>query len=329
MEVNLHTKLHIATSLDQNYLDGIKSSPYGHLFHFHNLHDALRESSIASMCEGLWVTLHPMVDKNLISHFKNLKFVATPTTGLTHIDLDLLEKRNIKLFSLRNQIDFLKTISATPEFAWGLMLSVWRKIILAANNYQDDTQIRSVFSSYQLSGKQMGLIGFGRISHFLSKYGDAFGMKMCFYDPDVDPEILPKGIFRCESLEQLLQISDVIFIVASVIQSDYYRYPIINSTNIQLIKNGAIVINVSRGVLMDENSIAQSIRNETLYGVGVDVLQREELGSSSLEISPLELARDEGFNVVITPHIAGMCEDALLKCCINIAKQISKDLKNQ
>ena len=314
--------LTIATSMDALTQRTLLESGFEGHFKFHDIKDAISNPDIAEKCEGIWVTLFPLVDESLLNSFPKLKFVASPTTGLTHIDVELLKSKKIELFSLQGQSDFLKGISATPEFAWGLMLSVWRKIPLSASQFDGDTSIRTRFSSKQLRGRNVGIIGFGRVGKYLYKYANAFEMKTLFYDPYISTNQSDDFPGATNSLKELLEISDIVFVAASVQKSEYSRYPLLNKETIPCLKKGSIVINISRGILVDENELAMALREENIFGIGTDVLLREELDNVSKELSPLEIARNDGLNVLITPHLAGMCDDAFFKCCENIAQQI-------
>jgi D-3-phosphoglycerate dehydrogenase len=321
-------KIHVATSMPLELINNLYAE-LPNFFVFHGIDDAIKSQVVSNKCEVLWVSLLPIANKELIDKFPNLKVVSSATTGTTHIDASYLESKNIEIISLKKQLNFLEDITATPEFAWGLMLDVWRKITLSSLVFDGDTSIRHNFGSYQLKGLSLGLIGFGRVGKRLAKYGDAFQMKIRYYDPYLKDYPGDLGYTNCKTLERLLELSDVIFLSASVIDNDYDLYPIINQKNVSFIKKGAVFVNVSRGVLVDENALARSLRSSNLFGVGTDVLRREEAKFQSDLRSELEVAKNEGLNVVITPHLAGMCHDAILKCSINIGEQIIKFLINQ
>ena len=307
--------INIATSLDETYQNFIKSKCRKFEITFHDIES---EGKSFQMCDGIWVTLFPLVDEALINRFPRIKFVASPTTGLTHIDMELLRRENIEVFCLKNQTEFLKTITSTPEFTWGLMLSVWRKINLAANLYRGDSSIRKDFSSRQLKGLTLGIVGYGRVGKILAKYGVAFEMKVVYYDPFIYESFTNNMSEKIEDLSELLNISDVIIVSASAENS----IQILNQQNIDFIKKGAVVINTARGVLIDEEALAKKLELGTIFGIGTDVLRKEELQFQDSKISELERLRNRGFNVVITPHIGGMSEDAFLSCCTNILQQI-------
>jgi D-3-phosphoglycerate dehydrogenase len=317
----------IATSMSLSLRQALISKTDFDHFRFFSLEEVIKDSELASKCEVLWVNLFPIVNKDLVTLFPNLKFIATATTGVTHIDSVVTNERGIRIISLQGEREFLSEITSTPEFAWGLMLSVWRKINLASQNYLYEVSIREQYSSRQLKGLTLGLIGYGRIAKNLAKYGDVFGMSVIYFDPYL--EIVDSNHNRrsCASLDEVLISSDVTIICASVLEKDKVNHPLINSANISRLKKNSIIVNVSRGVLVDENSLASALRCGNLFGVGVDVLTREDQVSPLKKRSPLELARDEGFNAVITPHIGGMCDDALLKCTIKIASKVVSQLK--
>ena len=316
----------VATSMSLSLRqDLIINTDFDH-FRFFSLEEAIKDNEIASKCEVLWVNLFPIVNMDLVKLFPNLKFVASATTGITHIDSAITKERGIGIISLQGEKEFLSNITSTPEFAWGLMLSVWRKINLASQNYRYEVSIREHYSSMQLKGLTLGLIGYGRIAKYLAKYGEVFGMNVVYFDPYLEIVDSDHNHRSCSSLDEVLISSDVTIICASVLEKNKDDYPLINSSNISLLKKNSIVVNVSRGVLVDEVCLASALRGGNLFGVGVDVLTREDQVSPVEIKSPLELARDEGLNVVITPHIGGMCDDALLKCSIKIASKIRSQL---
>ena len=316
--------IHIATNFSELSLNNLTRMLPKESFTFHDFAEVLSNRLLAAKCHGLLISIYPQVDSNLIADFHNLKFVATPTTGLTHIDTELLEKMNIEILSLKNFTSQLSEVTSTPELAWGLLISIWRKIALASRAYQlnSDLKIRNEFSSLQLSGKTIGIIGFGRIGRQISKYAAAFNMNVIFYDPYVNNLQDFKGVSKILELEDLLTQSDVICISASVLDEDLSKYPIINSRNIYYLKKGAAIVNIARGIFIDEEVVAQALRNGNISGVAVDVLQREELLFKGNHESELEILRDAGFNVLITPHIGGICEDAFEIALTVIAKQI-------
>ncbi|MEY4432115.1 MAG: hypothetical protein RLZZ44_245 [Bacteroidota bacterium] len=314
----------IATSLDPDSISYILESGSLKDVTFASIEEILDNQFLLQECIGIWTTLFPRIDLSLVEKFVNLEFIASSTTGLTHIDMHSISKiENLKIFSLKTEKEFISKISATPEFAWGLALDVWRKITLSNNEYVSDTEIRKNYSSNQLAGKNLGLIGFGRVGKYLSQYAKAFQMNVKYYDPYLSANIINTelNVQRFQNLEKMIEVSDIVIVCASVLDDSFQ---LINSQNIKYFKKNSILINIARGSLVDEHAVAFAILNGRLAGAGFDVLVREEINTFSNDPSPLEILKKQGFNVVITPHIAGMCIDAFQKCNLNIANQINR-----
>jgi D-3-phosphoglycerate dehydrogenase len=275
-------------------------------------------------------SVFPIVNEAFCVDYPNLKFVLSPTTGLTHIDTNFLGENLVQLISLKGRQDFLKEITSTSEFAWGLMLSVWRKIPSAARLESFNTEKRADFVSRQLKGREIGLIGFGRIGRKVAEYALTFGMRVHFFDPYciLDKDEVGHELVSHDSIESILSSSDVVMISASVIDQDREKYPLINRQNIKLMRMGAVLINISRGIFVDELAIEESLTEGRLFGVGLDVLSSEEF-SSKRHSHNLYKLRNLGYNVVITPHIGGMSSDALTLCIAEVLNDLQKGLINQ
>jgi D-3-phosphoglycerate dehydrogenase len=267
----------------------------------------------------------PIVDNTFCSEYPNLEFVVSPTTGLTHIDSHYLQENSIHLISLKGRKAFLKEITSTSEFAWGLLLSVWRKIPAATSSQTYRTEIRGDFISRQLKGRDIGIIGLGRIGSKVSEYALAFGMRVHFFDPYLSPVVGQKAneLTRHTNVDSLISSVDVVLVSASVIEEDKDRYPLINQGNIELMRKDSVIINISRGIFVEELALKKALINGNLFGVGLDVLSSEEFGSTVLDGNLFQL-KSLGYNLVITPHIGGMSSDALTLCI----SEVVKDLEN-
>lgn len=286
--------------------------------------DFYNSNANASRVIAVWTELTPAVDSKLIELFKNLEYVFTSTTGTDHIDVKLLHARGLKLISLRDLPNVLKEITSTSELTWCLVLAVWRNLLRNAI-YTSTSSIvdqRERFPSFQLSGKNLGVIGFGRIGKQISEYGHSFGMHVCAYDPYVSPgEIESKGVLPIDELKDLLQVSDVVVLSATQFLSDR---PIIDQTEIRYVKQGSILINTARGGLWNELAIAEALISGQIGGIGVDVYQFEELKNSTINKSPLLDIEASKFNIVRTPHLGGASVDALEFVTKEMAREISK-----
>lgn len=276
----------------------------------------------------LWVDMTSPIDESLLSKLPKLRYVVSPTTGLTHLGPLAYSRGDIEVISLRGENQFLGKITSTPELAWSLALAVWRRIIPASESYTTDIAIRQEFSSKQLSGLTVGLIGFGRIGRILNRYAQAFGMKTIFFDPNLLPhdKAFHDGANQSQSISEVCQECDILFLVASHDVNQEDSYPILKRKHLMQLGSDAIVINVSRGSLLDESALFDLIKDHKIAGAGLDVLAREEKVLSSTSLDPLQNLQREGYNVVVTPHIGGMCWDAFDAAQRHVAQKLKSFL---
>ena len=127
------------------------------------------------------------LDKDYFTQYPNLKVVGTPSTGVNHIDTEYLKNNNIKYFCLLNDREGLDSITASAEFTWLHIMNAVRKFsksLAHVNNWRESNN-EGMLRSNELSGKKIGIIGFGRIGKNIKRYAEAFGMNVKYYDPYV------------------------------------------------------------------------------------------------------------------------------------------------
>ena len=252
-------------------------------------------------------------DKRYFDSFVDLKIVGTPSTGVNHIDRKYLEQRKIKLYSLLDDRESLDRITASAEFTWLHIMNAVRKFSTSlkfVSNWRD-LDNENFLRSIELSDKKLGIIGFGRIGRKLNKYAQAFEMNVKFYDPYVEGS--------CKSIEDLYD-SDILSINCYL--NDETR-GMISDGFFDGFKKDLIVVNTSRGEVVDENYVVRMIRNyKILYSC--DVLSNEQ-NIYELKSSILFRMNLSGHpNLVITPHIAGVTVDSQRKALEIILKLCMK-----
>ena len=263
----------------------------------------------------LIVGLSIKINKSIMGKMPNLKIIATPTTGLDHIDLEEAVKRKISILSLKGESHFLKTITSTAELAFGMILSLARKVVPANKSVMSGEWNRSEFRGITLHGKTLGVIGKGRLGSMVIRYGKSFGMKTIYADPNVVGGV---------SLTNLLQSSD--FISIHVPLNDETK-ELMSYKNLGFMKKGSYLINTSRGKIIDEKALIDSLESKILSGYATDVLS-DELSSNLNNSLLLNYAKDNE-NVIITPHIGGMTNESRVKTDIFIAKKIRESIPEQ
>lgn len=244
----------------------------------------------------LFVRLNYYLDSCILSYAKNLKYICTPTTGLNHLDLDYLRKKNIKVVSLKGEFDFLSDIRATSEHTFGLILSLLRNYKGAISTTKEN-YIRDLYKGDEIYNNSIGIIGFGRIGMLLAKYIEAFNGNCFFYDIDTTIKEI-YGAKRLDSVEELISKCNVITLCASYeITSNKF----FNKVYIDLLKD-KFFINTSRGELINEKYLLKKIKENFFKGVAVDVINDESKVNNNLNEF---LNIDKSINFIITPHIAG------------------------
>lgn len=243
----------------------------------------------------LFVRLGRRVDGEFLDMAPKLGFLCSPTTGHTHIDLDALARRGVRLLSLQGETEFLNGIRATPEHAIGLMLALLRNYRTAFLDTDNDHWDRDRCRGEELYRQPVGLIGFGRVGRRVAAYLKAFDASVGYYDPGVTEA--PTGVTRFDSVQALIAASRVVVLAASYQQG---MLPILDRTAIAALA-GKYFVNVARGELVDEPALLDAVEQGKLAGCAVDVISGET--SENRRARWIEATQHR--NLIVTPHIGG------------------------
>jgi D-3-phosphoglycerate dehydrogenase len=262
------------------------------------------------------IRLGHKIDDALIEQGRNLQVIVSPTTGLDHIDLVAAKRQNVEVISLKGEIEFLRGIPATAELSWGLLLAATRKIPAASQSASAGVWEREKFIGHDLKGKNLGIIGLGRIGEMVARYGLAFGMNVTAFDPFRENWV--QGVQRSEYLISLLEDSDAIMVH---IPLNPETINLIGKAEFQAMKLGSVLINTSRGGIVDESELIQVLQEGKLSAAALDVIQaevnREILVSSTL----VEYAKTHS-NLILTPHIGGATVESMHATELFLAKKL-------
>ena len=252
------------------------------------------------------------LDEKYFNQFKNLKVVGTPSTGVNHMDINYLDKNDIKYFCLLDDRKGLESITASAEFTWLHIMNSLRKFSQSLRyiaNWREPNNERHLRSN-ELSGKKLGIIGFGRIGRKLKKYAKAFDMDFKFYDPYVEG--------GCKDISELYD-SDVLSLNCYLTSE---TTNLVTEGFLENFKKPLIVVNTSRGEVVDEKYIANLVRNQEIF-YSCDVLCNEQ-NTKQLYNSPLFNLNLDYENLVITPHVAGCTVESQEKALKTILKLCMK-----
>ena len=268
----------------------------------HDTPEHLREATVILAPLGFYL------GKEKIDNSPNLKAIGSNTTGHPHIDVDYAAKKGIQVVTLKDRGDFLKTITATAELTWGLIIALTRNMIPAYLSVLNGQWDRRPFGGpFMLSKMKLGVAGYGRLGKMVASYGVCFGMKVMYYDPYVKTS--EPNVIKAQSLEELVSANDIVTIH---IPHEKETEGLFSEDIFSAFKKGSFLINTSRGELVDQKALISCLRNGILAGAAVDVLKEEFTSGFETKIrqNPLLQYARRFNNLIITPHIGGSTIDA-------------------
>lgn len=258
-----------------------------------------------SDCDIIIVFVNSRINKAVLDNFPNLKLICTRSTGYDHIDLNECKNRGIKVAYVPGYGD-----NTVAEFAFGLILNLTRKIYQAIDQIKE-TESFSLrdLRGIDLKGKNLGVIGTGRIGKEVIKIANGFSMNVLAFDPFPDNNFAEKYQMRYATLEDLLKESDVITLHCPYNQSTHH---LINQQNILLIKRGSYLVNTARGAIVETKAIIKAINDGVLAGYATDVLEEEAEVRGELDYLTREFLEGEKLKTVLYDHILMKMPNALI-----------------
>ncbi len=232
------------------------------------------------------------IDKELLDG-TSISIINTCSTGLSHIDIDYCAKSDIEVFSLTKDYELINDLPSTSELAFGLMIDLLRNITISQNHVIAGGWDYTQFIGRQIKDLNIGIIGFGRLGKLMFKYCKAFDAKVCVYDPYI------KGYDRVP-LEDFISKCDVLSIHVHL--NDETKY-MIDKDSLKKAKNDLVLINTSRGAVVNEEDIITLINNNLIGAYGTDVIENE---NDDIKTSILIKEMKSNKKILITPHVGGM-----------------------
>lgn len=254
-----------------------------------------------------------VLDKNILEN-TGIRIINTASTGTNHINLEHCKNLKIKVFSLKEDRKLINNLPSTSELSFALMISLLKKIVPSYNSVKNDkTWDYENFIGQELASLTIGIIGFGRLGKFMAKFCNSFGMRVLIYD-----KYKTSKKYQNVSLRYLAKYSNVVSIHVHLKKDTFH---LINKNFLDYCTLKPIIINTSRGDIVDENAIIQYLKQKKILGYAADVIS-DELTNIKKSILIRNINK---LNVLITPHIGGMTEQGQKKAYLWAA---SKFLKN-
>ena len=260
------------------------------------------------------------MNKEVLDNAKNLKVIATPGTGTDHIDITEARRNGIDVLDIAEERELLKGFTATAELAWALLLSCIRKLPAAFDCAKQGYWARERFTGYQLYGKKLGLLGLGRLGTMMAGYGNGFGMKVLGCDLE---EKNIAGVKQV-ALDELLVKSDVISIHIHLTEANK---GFVSNELLKKMRPGVVIINTSRGAIIDEDALIKSLESGHVGAAGLDVIHGE--WDKNIYDHPLIKYARTHDNLVITPHIAGATVESIIGARVFLAKKLADYIREK
>lgn len=247
------------------------------------------------------------VDKEVLDACPNIKYIGVLATGYNIVDVNATKEKGIVVTNIPTY-----GTSAVAQYTFALLLELCHRVEIHSKSVFDGKWEKSSDFCYwltpqtELSGKTIGIIGYGRIGKAVARIALALDMKVLVYNKG--KETNETNVISVD-LEELYSQSDVITLHCPL-TDDNHR--MINEESISKMKNGVLLINTARGGLVDEQALTDSLKSGKISGAAVDVVSREPIiGNNPLLTAP---------NCIITPHIAWASLDArkrLMEIAVN------------
>ena len=283
---------------------------------------------MAKKYEILSVFIYSKINKEVLDKLPNLKMISTRSTGIDHIDGEECKKRKIEIDSVP-----VYGSNTVAEYAFALILAVAKNIVEAHQAVEEDEFSPEGLTGIDLYGKTLGIVGLGKIGANVAKMARGFGMKIMAVEKFPDEKTVKKYKVKLVNLETLLKEADVVTLHVPAIKETYH---LINRENIKLMKTGSILVNTSRGAVVETEAIIWALNKGILRGVGLDVVEEEDkVESMSMVMSQRPTKNDlqsvlsyhmlrDRDDVVFTPHNAFNTEEAIER----IIKTTIENIKN-
>lgn len=261
--------------------------------------------------EGLVIRSATTVTPELLEKAPNLKYVIRAGEGTDNIDKKSCEAKGVKVSNTPGANN-----NSAAEHAVALMMTSLRKTAFANSTMKNGGWDKSKYVGNELSGKKVGIVGFGRIGQIVAKRLAGFEPDVVFFDPFLEKSDIPYAR-KSKDLIEIFSTCDIITLHTPLMEQ---TKGMVNKELLDLMLPGAILVNASRGGIVDENALIQTLKDKKIRGAAFDVFATEPLPADS-ELRSLD-------NLVLTPHLGASTEEAQVRVGQMVIHQLEEFFKN-
>jgi len=293
---------------DRKFL-GAANAEHGHELIFYEAQLEPKTTSLATGCPVVCLFVNDDASVKTLEMLAagGTRLIALRCTGYNNVDLDAVAALGMQVVRVANYSPY-----AVAEHAVGLVLMLNRKLYKAYNRVREDNFSLDGLMGFDIYGKTVGVIGTGQIGRCFAQIMKGFGCQLLGYDVQQNPACVELGM-QYADLSDVLASSDIISLHCPLLPSTYH---LINATTIQQMKPGVMVINTSRGGLVDTSAVIEGIKSGQIGFFGTDVYEEEEtlffqdLSDTVIQDDVFQLLQSFS-NVVITAHQAFLTREAV------------------
>lgn len=281
------------------------------------IHDRVTEVPAEDRAAAAIIVRLTRVDGAVMGLYPGLKAIGRNGAGVDNVDVPEATRRGVAVVNAPGA-----NAAAVAEYTIGAIL-VLHKSLLALNDacHRGEYAARKDFPTREVGGKTIGIVGFGNVGKLVGRLAKGFGMRVMAYDPYLSPEARRSLAGEAEftdELPALLKAADFVTIHVPLVPETRNLF---GAAEMKLMKPDAILVNVARGGIVDEAALADALSQGQLGGAALDVLLEEPFPKSH----PLYGRKD----VLLTPHVAGMAQEAMERISLTVAGDIARLFSGQ
>ena len=280
------------------------------------------QEELASMIgdyEVLIMRVDPAINKTILDAAKKLKVIGVCSVGLNHIDMDTAKANGIQVFNAPGLNG-----NAVAELTISKMLELARHTVPACNDvkmYKHWDKYK--FMGQELRGKTLGVLGFGRIGQRVGELAQAFKMEVMAYDPYLPAEVFEQQHAKSMTIDEVLKVSD--FVTIHMPLNDETRN-LFNAKSIAGMKDDAVVLNMARGGIVNEQDMYEALKSGRVGGYATDVMENELAAGGLTEGAGFDSPLFECDNFIVTPHLGAQTSDAARNIGVHIINRVKDAL---